>query len=89
MERVLDIYKLPYNEDYPVVCMDESPKQLIEQLASTAIKPGQEALVDYEYIQSSEKGDIGARWRKKILGYSLIGPTIFQIIDDGPTYIFE
>ncbi len=51
MERVLDIYKLPYNEDYPVVCMDESPKQLIEQLASTAMKPGQEARVDYEYIR--------------------------------------
>lgn len=51
MERVLDVYKLPYNEDYPVVCMDESPKQLIEQLASTAMKPGQEARVDYEYVR--------------------------------------
>ena len=51
MERVLDVYKLPYNEDYPVVCMDESPKQLIEQIASTAIRPGQEAKVDYEYIR--------------------------------------
>ena len=51
MERVLDVYKLPYNEDYPVVCMDESPKQLIEQIASTAIRPGQEARVDYEYIR--------------------------------------
>ena len=27
MEDVLDIYKRPYNEDYPVVCMDESSKQ--------------------------------------------------------------
>lgn len=51
MERVLDVYKLPYDEDYPVVCMDESPKQLIEQIASTAMKPGQEARVDYEYIR--------------------------------------
>jgi len=51
MERVLDVYKLPYNEDYPVVCMDESPKQLIEQIASTAMRPGQEARVDYEYIR--------------------------------------
>ena len=49
MEHVLDIYKLPYDEDYPVVCMDESPKQLIEQVASTPIKQGQEARLDYEY----------------------------------------
>ena len=51
MERVLDVYKLPYDEDYPVVCMDESPKQLIEEIASTPMKPGQEARVDYEYIR--------------------------------------
>jgi hypothetical protein len=31
MERVLDVYKRPYDKDYPVVCMDESPKQLIEE----------------------------------------------------------
>lgn len=29
MERVLDIYKRPYSKNNPVVCMDESPKQLI------------------------------------------------------------
>ncbi len=51
MEDVLDVYKLAYDEDYPVVCMDESPKQLIEEIASTPIKPGQEARVDYEYIR--------------------------------------
>jgi len=51
MERVLDIYKLPMDELYPVVCMDESPKQLIEEVASTPIKQGQQARVDYEYIR--------------------------------------
>lgn len=51
MEHVLDVYKMPYDEDYPVVCMDESPKQLIEQIASTAMRPGQESRVDYEYIR--------------------------------------
>jgi hypothetical protein len=30
MEQVLDVYKRPYDEDFPVVCMDEPPKQLIE-----------------------------------------------------------
>ena len=29
MERVLDVYKRPFDPRYPVVCMDESPKQLI------------------------------------------------------------
>jgi hypothetical protein len=29
MEKVLDIYKKPYDPDNPVICMDESPKQLI------------------------------------------------------------
>lgn len=51
MERVLDIYKLPYDEDYPVVCMDESPKQLIEEVASVPMGQGREARVDYEYIR--------------------------------------
>jgi len=31
--------------------MDESPKQLIEEVASTSIRPGQEARLDYEYIR--------------------------------------
>ena len=52
MERVLDVYKKPYDTAFPVVCMDESPKQLIEEgQSSKAMKPGQEARVDYEYIR--------------------------------------
>lgn len=52
MEHVLDIYKKPYNEEFPVVCMDESPKQLIEEgKVGLPIQPGQEARVDYEYIR--------------------------------------
>ena len=51
MEHVLDVYKQPYDEDYPVVCMDESPRQLIEEVASTPMKQGQEARQDYEYIR--------------------------------------
>jgi hypothetical protein len=51
MERVLDTYKLAYDEKYPVICMDESPKQLIETKAMLPIKPGREARRDYEYIR--------------------------------------
>lgn len=52
MERVLDIYKKPYNASYPVVCMDESPKQLIEEgKPSIDMQPGYEKREDYEYIR--------------------------------------
>ena len=52
MERVLDIYKRPYNEKIPVVCMDESPKQLIgETRIGLPMKRGQEKREDYEYVR--------------------------------------
>jgi hypothetical protein len=51
MEQVLDVYKRPYDEDNPVVCMDESPEQLIEECHSTLMEPGKEARIDYEYIR--------------------------------------
>ena len=50
MEMVLDVYKTPYNVNIPVVCMDESPKQLIrETRVPIARKPGIDARHDYEY----------------------------------------
>ena len=53
MERVLDVYKRPYDANYPVICMDESPKQLIEEVRSSIpIKPGQDARMDYEYARN-------------------------------------
>lgn len=50
MEQVLDVYKRPYDKDFPLVCMDESPKQMIKE-TKTAIpmKPGSDAKVDFEY----------------------------------------
>jgi transposase len=52
MEKVLDVYKQPYDPLYPVVCMDESPKQLIaENRIPLSAKPGQLARYDYEYIR--------------------------------------
>ena len=51
MENVLDIYKRAYSSDYPVVCMDESPKQLIaETRIAEKMKDGSK-LVDYEYAR--------------------------------------
>jgi hypothetical protein len=50
MEMVLDVYKRPYNPRFPVVCMDESPKQLIgETRIPIPASPGQPMKHDYEY----------------------------------------
>ena len=51
MEQVLDVYKRPYNEDIPVVCMDESPKQLIETVREEKMEQGKDKRIDYEYIR--------------------------------------
>jgi len=51
MEKVLDVYIRPYKEEFPVVCMDESPEQLIETVREEVMQPGREARVDYEYIR--------------------------------------
>jgi len=52
MERVLDVYKRPYSKNFPVICMDETPKQLIEESrASLPAKPGTPKRIDYEYIR--------------------------------------
>ena len=52
MEKVLEVYKRPYDEKYPIVCMDESPKQLIGEtkLPVKAIA-GQDEKYDYEYVR--------------------------------------
>lgn len=50
MELVLDVYKTPFDENFPVVCMDESPKQLIKHTRIPVVaSPGREAREDYEY----------------------------------------
>lgn len=50
MENVLDVYKRPYYPKFPVVCMDESPKQLIRETRQPVVaSPGQPARYDYEY----------------------------------------
>ncbi|NOR48589.1 MAG: IS630 family transposase [Methanosarcinaceae archaeon] len=50
MEMVLDVYKRPFDPLHPVVCMDESPKQLIaETRIPIPASPGQPTKHDYEY----------------------------------------
>jgi len=50
MEDVLDVYKRPYNPKRPMVCLDETSKQLIsETRIPVTASPGQPARYDYEY----------------------------------------
>lgn len=50
MEQVLDVYKRPYDVRYPVVCMDESPRQLIRATRLTLpMRAGAAVRYDYEY----------------------------------------
>ena len=50
MEDVLDVYHRPHDPACPVVCVDETSKQLIaETRVPIAAKPGRTARFDYEY----------------------------------------
>lgn len=50
MEDVLEVYHRPYDPEFPVVCMDETSKQLVgETRKPIPIAPGRPKLVDHEY----------------------------------------
>lgn len=50
MEDVLDLYAEPYDATRPVVCFDETSKQLIaETRTPLPMEPGKPERVDYEY----------------------------------------
>jgi hypothetical protein len=50
MEEILDIYQWEYDADYPVVCMDEQPTQLVKETRTPLpVELGKPAKYDYEY----------------------------------------
>jgi len=50
MEKVLSTYELPYNEEYPVVCFDERPCQLISDVVEPiGPAPGMNKRIDHHY----------------------------------------
>jgi hypothetical protein len=50
MEDLLDLYELPYDADFPQVCFDERPCQLIGNVvAPLPTRPGSPLKEDYEY----------------------------------------
>ncbi len=53
MEDVLEVYQRPYNPNFPVVCMDESSKQLIGEVTPPIqAAPGHPLLKDDEYVRN-------------------------------------
>ncbi len=53
MEDVLEVYKRPYDSRRPVVCLDETSKQLIGEVRTPVPgAPGQIAQYDCEYVRN-------------------------------------
>jgi hypothetical protein len=53
MEDVIAVYELPYDPGYPVVCMDETCKQLVGEVhEAIPCGPGRPARVDHEYVRN-------------------------------------
>jgi hypothetical protein len=69
MEDVLDLYAQAPDSTRPVVCFDETPRQLIgEARVPVKAKPGQPARVDYEYVRNGTANvfmfvDVNKPWR--------------------------
>jgi hypothetical protein len=56
MEDVLEVYEQPYDPQRPVVCFDESPKQLVAEVRSPQpAAPGQPERHDYEYRRNGTR----------------------------------
>lgn len=53
MEDVLEVYSRPYDEDYPVICMDEKPVQFFVDFRKgfRSQKDGVQ-YEDYQYIRN-------------------------------------
>src|ERR1035438_113891 len=56
MYRLLDLYEEDYNSKYPVICIDEKSKQLIEEARTPIpLRPGSQAKYDYEYQRNGTR----------------------------------
>src|SRR5262249_42579036 len=70
MEDVLDLYAAAPNPKQPIVCFDESPTQLIDEVRQPiAAKPGRRERYDYEYERNGTVNlfvflDAHRPWRK-------------------------
>ena len=56
MEDVLDLYHQDYDPDHPVVCFDETSKQLVaDKRPSIGARPGRVERYDYEYKRNGTR----------------------------------
>lgn len=56
MEDILDVYARPYDPKYPVICLDETSKQLVTgRRKSIPMKPGHPKKYDYSYYRNGNK----------------------------------
>ena len=52
MEDALEVYHRPYKPEFPVICMDESNKQLVSDImTSIPCAPGRPKRIDHEYVR--------------------------------------
>jgi transposase len=69
MEDVLALYAEPPDERRPVVCFDETPRQLIgEERVAVRAEPGKRRRYDYEYVRNGTANvfmfvDVNRPWR--------------------------
>lgn len=55
MESVLEVYQRPYQIDFPVVCLDESLKQLVREIKTPInAEPGTKERFDYQYKRNGK-----------------------------------
>jgi hypothetical protein len=85
MEQVLDVYKRPYNEDFPVICMDESPVQLIATVREEKMEAGNGTRIDYEYIRHGVANIFMAN--EPLRGKRLVEVTEFKTKEDWAKFI--
>lgn len=53
MEDVLEVYSRPYDARQPVICLDETCKQMVGEVAPPIpAAPGHPALLDHEYVRN-------------------------------------
>ena len=56
MEDILSLYELPRDPDYPLVCLDETSKQLVKETREPIpLKSGKAQRYDYEYERNGVK----------------------------------
>ncbi|OUC16735.1 MAG: IS630 family transposase [Alkalinema sp. CACIAM 70d] len=73
LEDVLEVYHLPNDRNFPVICMDEQPIQLVKETrVPLPAKPGHPAAFDYEYERNGTANiflftEPLAGWRKAVV----------------------